>query len=184
MTLWCSMLAHATTGGIVHHCNAQGCLTHGAWPNSDCRSLPLVQAVDVSHTATTFRKDMHRLIPRALRRCRLPLVQAMQACSVLPAATNVMIHRLQSLRCRSWLLMQVKEARSALQTAAGAAWQGDSPAFVLKRALAFACLQYGFQGSSQSGWAFQQVPVPAEQVQQHVGSVSVSATDMWSGGTS
>eukprot|EP00891_Asterochloris_glomerata_P004617 jgi/Astpho2/4617/Aster-00192 len=67
---------------------------------------------------------------------------------------------------------EVKEARSALQTAAGAVWQGESPAFVLKRALAFACLQYGFQGSSQLGWAFQQVPVPAERVQQHVGSVS------------
>ena len=83
----------------------------------------------------------------------------------------------RALRCCSLLLAQVKEARSALQTAAGAAWQGESPASVLKRALAFACLQYGFQGSSQSGWAFQQVPVPAEQLQ-HVGSVSVSATKL------
>ena len=83
----------------------------------------------------------------------------------------------KALRRCFLLLVKVKEARSALQTAAGATWQGESPAFVLKRALAFACLQYGFQGSSQSGWAFQQVPVPAEQVQQHVGSVSVSATE-------
>ena len=96
------------------------------------------------------------------------------ACSHKSQSTQIS----RTARCCSLLLVQVKEARSALQTAAGAAWQGESPAFVLKRALAFACLQYGFQGSSQSGWAFQQVPVPAEQVQQHVGSVSVRATEL------